>query len=782
LLCGNIDSCFNEIKLYCGGEKTGHVLLVNTENYDQYHSVLNRLKTDPNVEQCIHVSEQCATDGFPRFPDILSMITGGGCYALAGVSQAAMLRSEDTLRQVIGSLLELPVSGHAIVLVDHCAAVIRERMAKSLKVARKVVLLEGEASALPRIRLARSQDACIGMKPLRGMKQLFSALESLSGAEAPQPPELTVVTAFSPALFKDSAFSVTECDSVYESLVKRHPCMLSGTAERDGTEEQWQKLVSLLEKTGSLPALSTEEFGEGTNYALCLDKVWNEGDSFRKWLLWLCMKLFGVSGNRYLPLVLANSAAVSDFETHLTMDLLDVGLSDPGFERYYIERKELIADLPENLPLIEAYCDRAGRYERDAVYYLTDASEKEKYTFMRCLSMYPYSEEELLQVTKRNFPALYLYLQRFPFTSANMKLAEKDTHLREELTDYFQAYKLQKLTNRITPEFLQTVEEYAKTRPYNKMQARASIVKSFPSEFRETAQPFFFDALGLEFLAYVVAKCEEYDMIAEISVCRSELPSITVNNKEFFSLFAQETKEIGDLDDLKHHSQVIDYRKCKLPVHLFRELNIIDIQLRAIRSQLSQGIFDQAVVIADHGASRLAVIHEVERDAVIPLDEKAGHSGRCCLADSDPRIPFAAYENGFAVLADYSRFKGGRRANVEVHGGAALEEVLVPVITLSRRPKEQEICFVNPLVELRGKEKATITVYSNIPLAQPRLCVNGRFYTGLFGADQRYASFEMPELRRSKDYAADVYDGDKKLAAGLLFHVQRLVAQDNIQL
>ena len=31
--CKDIQSCFAEIDAYCNGEKTGHVLLVNTENY-----------------------------------------------------------------------------------------------------------------------------------------------------------------------------------------------------------------------------------------------------------------------------------------------------------------------------------------------------------------------------------------------------------------------------------------------------------------------------------------------------------------------------------------------------------------------------------------------------------------------------------------------------------------------------------------------------------------------------------------------------------------------------
>lgn len=238
------------------------------------------------------------------------------------------------------------------------------------------------------------------------------------------------------------------------------------------------------------------------------------------------------------------------------------------------------------------------------------------------------------------------------------------------------------------------------------------------------------------------------------------------------------------MDELKHHSQVIDYTKCKVPVHLFAELSIIDEELRKIQSQLVQGIFERAVVVADHGASRLAVISGMENPSSLSLDEKAGHSGRCCQVGEDPKIPYAAYDSdsGFVSLANYTRFKGGRKANVEAHGGATLEEVLVPIITISRKPENLEICFVNPLIELHGKETAAITLFSNIPLKNPRLNVNGKFYEGTFSEDERHVKFELPELRRTRDCLADVYDGDALLVRKLQFRVQRDVAKDNLQL
>jgi hypothetical protein len=74
---------------------------------------------------------------------------------------------------------------------------------------------------------------------------------------------------------------------------------------------------------------------------------------------------------------------------------------------------------------------------------------------------------------------------------------------------------------------------------------------------------------------------------------------------------------------------------------------------------------------------------------------------------------------------------------------------------------------------LKGKEPARITVFSSIPLHEPKLLVNGKVYIGTFSGDSQHVTFEMPELKRSKDWLADFYDGDKKMATDLAFSVKR---------
>ncbi len=535
---------------------------------------------------------------------------------------------------------------------------------------------------------------------------------------------------------------------------------------------QWSWLASKMSGKSSFSALVCDEFGATANLSAHLSDVWGSADKKMQWLLWLSLKSFGEANNHYLTLILGNCDHVDSFEMHAYLDFADVDISHPEFERYYTERKRLLEQLPENLSLIKKYCDKLGRHQKDEVFYLTDSSAQEKYEFVRCLSLYDFTPEEIFRATRSMSKSLHLYMQNFVFDAVNTKLPESDSRFRGDLTTYFRDYKLQKLTNRIFPEFLKRVNAYAQSpRPYNKLQPRSSIISHMD---KKKVQCFFFDALGVEYLAFIMAKCEEYGLVSEVAIGRCELPSITAKNKEFLQYFADEDwRKIDILDEIKHHSQVYVYRKCEYPLHLFEELDVIDEQLRMIQSMLVQGMLEKALIVADHGASRLAVRYGHELNSSIELEESGEHSGRCCPAAEDPNLSFVAYEDGFAVLANYERFKGGRRANVEVHGGASLEEVVVPIITLTKRPDNIELCFVNPAIALKPRVTPELVLYSNVSLSKPRLLIDGDFYDGEFVADKKHARFEIPKIKRKGNYSAEVYDGEKNMSVKLEFKVQK---------
>ena len=772
----SIDACMDEIKKYCEKRPTGFALLVDTENYDVLHSIFNRLKSDQS-KLCVFASKMC--NGFdipPRVEDLYASISREGAYVLIGISQLMMLRGESELKQSIAKMLELPIRGHAVILLDHCRTYLEASISRDpYRVDQRVVLVSGEWSTLPRIRIAKETDSLLVKDAKNGIAGLLSYLEQVTDSTVFAAPEITVSSNIPVTVFNKSIYAVLPCAGPYYSLTEAAPEMTSRTEESYGTEDEWLYLAKLVRDNGSLPSTMQKQFGTVQNLRACFSDVYGTVDYKRRWLFWIGLKIYGVADDLYLALAVKNSQSAAELERHIYMDILEISCEDTIFARLYRERKKLIAQMPDNIAILDQYCNRVGRYEKSAPYYLTDYSPREELEFMRCLSVYNYSLDELNDISSMAFPALRDYLRPFAFHTANMRLPNQDASLYDVFSDYFQQYKMQKVLHRIWPEFISKVEEFAESRPYNRLQSRAAIVKKVP---KEDSQLFFFDALGVEYLSFLQSKCESYGLMLEVSVAHCNLPSITSMNKEFLDSFSEQPRNIKELDELKHHSKDVDYQKCKLPVHLFTELRIIDKVLRDIQSELSQGKYGRAVLISDHGASRLAVIHETESKSALQLEEKGQHSGRCCPVDNDPKIKFAAYENGYAVLANYDRFKGGRKANVEVHGGASLEEVLVPVVVISKKPDVIELRFVSDIVELHGKEVASITLFSNIPIVDPKMYLDGEFITGEFVGDSKHAKFTMPKIKRTRKCVVDIFDGAKKIGSGLTFSVRKAMGRE----
>lgn len=769
--CKDTTECFDQINAYFDGRKTGQFLLVNSENYDVYQEILQRLEADSS-KICVYVSQNCMPNGLPNVDAAVAKVSGSENYVLVGLSQAMMLRGADALNEKLDEMLEYSISGYGVILLDHCEQVLQKFINRDVRVKNRVVFIDGNISQLPQIRLAKTQEDCIGFQPIVDFPHLLAYLERMTDAQCQKNLAATALSPLPVSMFHNAAYSVTASAGIYEALTDVYSDVAGATEKIYGTDDQWRWLASKMFDTGSLSAVVCEEYGATVNLSAHLSDVWNSDDEKKQWLLWLALKCFGEPNNHYLTLILENCDSFDSFETHIYLDLVDIYVSNPEFVRYYTERKKLLAQLPENLLLVKKYCDRVGRHQKDAVFYLTDSSTQEKYEFIRCLSLYDFTPEEISHAACRMSKALYLYLQDFVFDTMNTRLPDPDSSFLGELTTYFRDYKFQKITNHIYPEFLERVNEYARSpRPYNKLQPRSSIVSHMN---KKNAMCFFFDALGVEYLAFIMAKCEEYGLMSELSIGHCELPSITVKNKEFLQYFADENwRKIDGLDEVKHHSQIYNYQKCEYPIHIFEELDIIDEQLRLIQSMLVQGTLKKAIVVSDHGASRLAVRYGHELNSCIELDQSGEHSGRCCPSEEDPNLPYAAYEDGFAVLANYERFKGGRRANVEVHGGASLEETLVPIITLTKRPDNIEICFVNSTITLKPRVVPELVLYSSIPLNAPRLRIDDTFYTGEFLADRQHARFEISKIKRKGNYSADVFDGEKNLSIRLEFSTQK---------
>ena len=458
--------------------------------------------------------------------------------------------------------------------------------------------------------------------------------------------------------------------------------------------------------------------------------------------------------NDYLKLVMKVSLSYDEYRKRLFDVILDIPRKSKEFKSLYQQRKTLLKELSESD--VASYVAMSLQKGSERIYYLTDNTKIERYAIIEELSKSNEIPEELSVI----YPALKQYLTDYTFTCKNADL----------FTSYFSQYKQQKLSNRLDESFLKKVIDLATdgNRVYNALETRGSIVEKLNNGKNEL---YWIDALGVEFLGYIQVKAKELGLLIKIKIGRSVLPTLTYLNRDFYDEWKYGKITTKRLDEIKHNGeQDFNYEKQKMPIHLAEELKVIDEALEWAKDELLQCHTGCVVITSDHGASRLAVIHESENKW--EMETTGLHSGRCCPTNEINEKPdTATEEHGFWVLANYDRFKGGRKANVEVHGGASLEEVLVPII---------EVSLANGIIELKNMteiawsswdEDPFIEIFSPAKIDNMSLRFNGQLYPStLINSNKHKIIFN--DFKRSGTYTAEVLDGDN-LIGNISFKIEK---------
>lgn len=768
--CNTMDQCFDRIEAYCQKEITGHPLLVNTENAHDFQCLVKRMQLDGN-KTCVFVHDYCGK-GLPQIDALFRDVKKKGCFVVIGLSSYVMLLGKKRAEELMARLQELSVAGHVIVLLSHMKEIRLSRMQQDQHLSYRVLLLEGDPTPLPSIYLASPEENSFGQLVLPNIQALFEKLEQYDpvGGET----SFAVRTSLHKEVFSESMYSIRSSKGIYKELLRAFPVLKGDLEESWGTKEDWERFAQEWKECLSWGALAEKHFGIDAHFSAILEREYEQADAYETWLYWLLLKVQGASEDAYLSYALGKSRHWQDLWEHIFLSLSSLSFQMREFEKYCEGRKRLLRLLEgQTIPAtwVSEYQDAIAQKGRDAIWYLFAGTAWEEKMLFQCLADYDYTKEEVMGMLKTHFPDLFAYMKSFTFTM-HQKVPE---HLVPLLTKYFDDYKWQKLMNHLTPDFKAQVNTLAEHRVYNQFPIRSLALSQMK---KDNTMMYFVDALGVEYLSYISEKCKTYGLLLSIQVVHGELPSITSQNTEFMN---PGVINIKDLDALKHESQTYNYEKQKIPLHLVAELKAIDGVLQTIRDGLLTKEMKSAIIISDHGATRLAVLNDEEYGAEFIVGESKGqHSGRCCQVEEDPGIPFAAYENGYAVLANYMRFKGSRKADVEVHGGATLEETLVPLLQISLKPKDPMVEFQPALVQLRKKEVGELLLVTNFDMADPYIIVNGKIYRGKLDTHRRRAIIPLPDMKRTHDYMADIYDGDTLLKEQVAFHVKKEVAKDNL--
>jgi hypothetical protein len=697
----------------------------------QYKSAIDEL----SVLGLAHVQMSTFCGGNDKMPDIdgfFSYIEAVDVEAkkrkcvVTGLGEYLALRGSDEASHTLSRLKDFNIGGAKVVLILRGLVSQITRLETDPRFDNRRFSVVDNADCDLSFTLAAPS---VGLSALSGFKAMLQELENGRCGR------ISVSTAVN---LDNAMLTVHKICNAYEGVKFSTACF--SLPRSCGSDIFWVELLNELNKSpGSLDEVF-EQHGIGGNlesdfYARIA------GNDYRNWLYFVCLKCkVDILSNSYLRFVLDKTSHFEDFIGNVLNAIIEIQHTDKRFTTFYQERKTLVEKFPESD--IADFVVNNRKVVSEGIYKLTNTTKAEREEVIAWLS-----QNGLVPQLEEFYPALAAYLKRYVF---------KCPELADLLTEYFEAYKRQKLSNALEPEFLDKVDELAHSpHKFNRLPTRNEIIDGLD---KADTYLYWMDALGVEYLAFIESLVQKRGLSIRVSITRAELPTITSINRDFFDTWQARKEKNDELDDTKHSDTGgYNFTNNELPIHLAKELDIIASMIDKAATELALRHCKRFLIVSDHGASRLAVLRRKEER--YETDTKGEHSGRCCKLFQPYDLPFAAEENGYIVLANYGRFKGSRAANVEVHGGASLEEVVIPIVELSLKDESITVSLVDEFATVDFRVGTEIKLFFNSLVQNVSVVLSGKRYPASQIDDNHYA-VKLPDTRRSGEYPADVYTDD----------------------
>lgn len=703
----------------------------------EYKSVLEELKQ--SGLDTVRISDFCARDDkFPNIDELVDIFrTSDVDYhsnksVVIGLGECLALRGSSETEKVLNRLKNTTLGNARVVLLLRCVSAQAIEMIqadKRMEAQQRAYISDDTVSQISIVNSRYDNGASTG----RGMKSLLRLLED--GA-------VGSVNCSTMLSLDNSMLKVTSISTAFDALCNKIKWDIPANA---GTEEQWTWLLKLLSnKNDSLDSVfSAFGFDEECEQEI---NEYVSGYENKNWLYFIYLKTHvNQIGNSYLKLVVQNTETFDKLKHNILAYIVNVSHTDKLFSKFYQDRKKLVRCFED--ADIAIFISENQVNIADSIYRYTDNTLAERQAIIKWIAKYGYNP-----VIDEIYPALAAYLKRYEFKCSNISA---------DLTDYFDRYKRQKVENKIDEDFMGLVNTHAKDLMYAKLPTRDQAINSIAD--KNSAFLYWIDALGVEYLSYIVDLARKKGLSINIDIARSDLPTITEKNKAFFEKWMGNKYKEERLDEYKHKEKggFIFSDDNPEPIHIPSELDIIKEAVDTAATQLAMHNCRSFVIASDHGASRLSVLRKQEEK--YETDTGGKHSGRCCKEFDNCDLENVIRENGFLVLTDYGRFKGSRAANVEVHGGASLEEIVVPVITLKLKGQDEVSIKVMGENDIRADrhDGTTVTLYISYVEYPQNLTmrIKGNSYSGT-RTDASHFDFKLSDIKRSRECTAEIYDGD----------------------
>lgn len=463
-------------------------------------------------------------------------------------------------------------------------------------------------------------------------------------------------------------------------LIKEQYHVPSEIGEDLGTPEQWNELATYIVQNGNFIEACCSILAIN-KYSVALFERRNQYSEFQKWVLWLWTRL--QSAEKYHVVCALKSRNHEEFISVLYTEI-STYVSSAQYSKLYAERKTILKSM-HSVPTEDFWKVVNSLESNNALLCMTDLTDIERKAIFEIISTVAYSKRyTVLQTLKVVYPQLYYYLENDEHPNA--------AGLTTIHASYFNEYKWLKATNTISASFMEKVKAFAAQKGASvfALPTRNSFVNQY---YDDSTVILFVDGMGIEYvdyLAHLFDDLDEKQFQCSFDAGYCTLPSVTEINKDFMNGRNTAEPPIRDLDELKHSNNVH-------PESLIKQFGHLDtIKDRALG--LLNGNISKVIIAADHGTSRLAVkVRNTEYDNDLPKPEGVSvyKYGRFCDDTVDETLyPTAISINDRLIFADYSRFVQPGAPIDEIHGGASLEEWIVPVIVIEKLGKKKTITKV----------------------------------------------------------------------------------------
>lgn len=266
-------------------------------------------------------------------------------------------------------------------------------------------------------------------------------------------------------------------------------------------------------------------------------------------------------------------------------------------------------------------------------------------------------------------------------------LSDKYDYGNSDMNTYFRDYRRLKVADTVSEEFVKRA--YDSVLP-NSFILRDSVIQELSVD--TTTALLVVDGMGAEYYPLLLSLAKRHSLNVEsATVAAVRLPSSTEYNEIVWNK-DRLLDSVHGVDNVSH-SGAEKFESNTPEQNIVATLSKFEAVIKRIVDALVK--YKCLVVTGDHGSSRLAVIAQKEglnktlpwtgepmscRYSIAPMNEQRPSEVESCY-DADENITYW-------VVRGYNRLP--KKGAMSVHGGATLEERLVPVIVFTGPKTEQE--------------------------------------------------------------------------------------------